>query len=156
MISPRFETEQIGARTDDPRSGSAEPGVLQLLRTLWEQLQVWAEQEFALAKSEVKEKVKVIANGFALVVVALAAATAGLFLVILALAAAVGIAVEALGVETKFAYLIGFTTISFVCLLVGISLFKSAKSRLSAENLKPQRTVESLKQTADWALQKIQ
>ncbi|HLT76803.1 MAG TPA: phage holin family protein [Ferrovibrio sp.] len=130
-------------------TGRASPNrsIADILRDLISQVTTLARKESQLARAEVSEKLGQIAGGLAMIV-------GGAVLLIPALVILLGAAVTALinaGIQPHWAALI----VGGGTLLIGALLLLAGLSRLKAEKLVPNRTLDQLQRDADVAKSQI-
>lgn len=127
--------------------GSPNRSIPDILRDLGSQLTTLARKEGQLARAEVSEKIGQIAGALAMLV-------GGAVLLIPALVILLGAAVTALvnaGIQPHWAALI----VGGGALLIGAILMMAGLSRLKADKLVPNRTIEQLQRDATVAKQQI-
>ncbi len=107
------------------------------------EMSIMVRQEVDLAKTEVTQKARQVAKDIGFMVAGGAMAYAG-FLVLLA---AVAIGLGQLGLPWWLAALI----VALVVLVVGGLLVQSGLKGLKQQDLKPTRTIESLREDKEWA-----
>jgi hypothetical protein len=120
----------------------AEPSVGELVRDASEQLSALMRAEFELAKAELSATVKRAGVGAGFIVVAVGVILLGVPFLLVAFAEGL----VALGLPRWSAYLIVgglFIVMAVVLALVGVQLVRRLR--------KPERTIETVKQTARWA-----
>lgn len=123
--------------TDSERESQS---IIELVRRFSEELLTLFRQEMALATAEISRTLRKLAAGVASIAAGAAVLYAG-FLTLLA-AAVLGLSQV---VEPWLAALI----VGGALTLIGIVLLMVGKKTVEAENLKPQRTVESLREDKD-------
>lgn len=111
-----------------------------LFSDLWRETSTLVHEEAALAKAEISEKVSQIGTGAAAIGVGGAILFAG-FIVLLF--AAVG-AIELL-MQTEHAIWIAPLIVGLVVMIIGYIALNRGRKELKAQNLKPERTMESLR-----------
>lgn len=121
------------------------PGSISSLFTdLWRQSSKLIQQEVSLAKAEASEKVTQVAMGAG----AIAAGGAVLFAGFIVLLGAVVIALEPF-LPPKLAPWLAPAIVGLVVIIIGFIMASAGIKALKAQNLKPTRTVESLRRTGD-------
>jgi uncharacterized membrane protein YqjE len=128
-----------------PADGSSE-SIGSIISGLLKDLQDMVRGEIALARAEVKEDVSVVGKSVAsLAMVAIFGLTGFIFLMLGA--------TYLLNIYMRM--WIAATLVAVVLLLVAAMLGMSGKKKLSAANLKPQQTIDSMKENQEWAKQQI-
>jgi len=117
-----------------------------LLSGLLRDLQEMVRGEVALARAEIKEDVSTAGKGVASLVVAIVLALTGFIFLMLA-------ATYVLNLWMRMWIAAGI--VGVVLLIIGGILTMSAKNKLSATSLKPDQTIDSLKETKTWAQQQM-
>ncbi len=105
-------------------------------------------QEVQLAKAELTQSATEAARGIGMLAAGGAVAYAGLFFVLLA----VVFGLIKAGLEPWLSALI----VGLVVVVIGAILVMRARESLKPANLAPQKTVETLKEDAEWAKEQIQ
>jgi len=135
----RFGT--AGSRGQPPQEGIAP-----LLGDLLKDLQRMVRGEIALARAEVREDVSEAGKGVASMAVAAIVGLTGFIFLMLA-------ATYVLNLWVRMWIAAGIVAV--VLLVIAGILAMSAKAKLSAANLKPEQTIESMKENQEWAKQQI-
>jgi len=123
-----------------------ERSVASLLSDLARNFSLLIRQEVALAKAEAAEKVGQLGMGIGMIAAGGLVAFAGFIVLMFA-----GVYALALVVAPWQAALI----VGGVVTLLGIVLVFVGKSKLSADKLTPQRTIQSIKDDARWAKEQV-
>ena len=123
-----------------------ERSVATLLSDLARDFSLLIRQEVALAKAEASEKVGQLGMGIGMMAAGGFVAFAGLIVLMFA-----GVYALSLVLEPWQAALI----VGGVVTLLGIVLVFVGKSKLSADKLTPQRTIQSIKDDARWAKEQV-
>lgn len=132
-----------------------EPSIGHLLRDLRDETSTLLKQEAALIRSEVSQKVKQAAIDAAKVPAGALIAYAGAVLVLIGISCLLAYALSAAGVPTLLAAFLGFTVIGAIAGGVGFALAKKSASRLAHEDVTPHETIQSARENARWAKEKI-
>ena len=111
-------------------------------------------QEFALARTELGEKVRQAGSGVALLAAGGMILLTALFFLVQALVFAV-VALLELWLPAEVAIWLAPLAVSIVAGLIGWALLAKGRRRLTAESLAPHRTVHSLRQDAELAKEQI-
>ena len=136
------ETRSTRSETGNHNGANGKP-LMGLFSDLWRETSTLVRDEAELAKAELSEKVSQLGTGAAEIAVAGGVVFAG-FLVLLF--AAVG-ALELL-IDSPHALWLAPLIVGLVVMAVGYVLLKRGKSQLSARNLAPERTLQSLRDDA--------
>lgn len=132
-----------------PTGERADEGLIQLLKDLREETTLLIRQEVQLAKTEIGEKVAIIARNCAYL--AVGGLLAYLGLIVLALAAAAGLfaGLRAMNVsELTSVWLAPLAIGLLVAIIGGILVFKAIHT--ITKQPAPKKTVESVKENARW------
>src|SRR5678815_1159207 len=132
--SPRSEIEQLP--TLFSRLGD---DVMQLFNS-----------QLALFKVEIKEEANTYARGITMIAIGAVIATVGLALLNVAIAFAVSTLFAQANFSQPASYALGFVVTGGFYLLVGAIVVMLMKSRLSRQDLVPQRTVQELRKDKQW------
>jgi xanthine/uracil permease len=119
-----------------------------LFSTLTRETSTLLRQEVQLAKAELTESATQAARGIGMLAAGGAVAYAGLLFVLLA----VVFGLIKVGLEPWLASLI----VGLVVVAIGAILVLRARASLKPANLAPQKTVETLKEDAQWAKEQVQ
>ena len=143
MTAPRDLPEgPIEESGDLPSRDDA--SLIALFRRLAEQAQSLVRQEVALAKAEIRESVRDLA-------VAAGVMTAGALMILVSLTVFLVFLVLALGELLGERYWLSSLLIGLLFAICGIVLIVRGQRRLSGSDLVPEKTIESVQETARWA-----
>jgi hypothetical protein len=145
-MTNRDECSPSGERTDE--------GIIELLKDLREETTLLIRQEVQLAKTEIGEKIAIIARNFAYL--AVGGLLAYLGLIVLALAAAAGLfaGLRAMSVSELMSVWLAPLIIGLLIAIVGgILVFKAIRT-ITKQQPTPKKTVESVKDNARWLKQR--
>ena len=132
----------VGAEPVDRQRTDTAESLGTLMGEISRDLSTLMRQELALAKVELKEEAAKASKGAGMLG---AAGFAGyLFIVLLSFAAAYGIG-------SQIGYGWGTLIVAAVWAVIGAVLFVLGRSRLRRVSPKPERTIETLKEDAQWA-----
>jgi uncharacterized membrane protein YqjE len=117
-----------------------------LISGLLEDLQGLVRDEIRLAKAELREDMQTVMRAVAMIAAAAIFALVGLIILLMG--------VSILLSETVRTWL-AFAIVGLAALVLAALLGIIGKNRLSAGNLKPEQTIESMKENKEWANQQI-
>ncbi len=107
------------------------------------EMSVLVRQEIELARTEVTQKAKSVVKDVAMLVIGGVLAFAGLLVLLVAIA----IGIAQLGLTPWLAFLL----VAVATLAIGAILAQQGLKQLKQQDLKPTRTIESLKEDKEWA-----
>jgi predicted phage tail protein len=107
-------------------------------------------QEIALARAEVSQKISTAQAALTSVAIGAAIALAGLFIILQAVVNAV-----AMMLPPNLAPWLAPLLVGAVIAIIGYAMIKGGSSKLQAENMVPQRTVDSLRRDKAVAEEKV-
>jgi len=137
--------DTISASTaDSTRKGNTDRTLVRLFMDLWRETSTLVHDEVELARVEVAEKVDQVSTGIAVIATAAAVLFAG-FLILL-LAAVNGLA---LAMPEESAPWLAPLIIGAVVMIVGFIALNKGRADLKARNLKPERTLESVRRDGE-------
>lgn len=106
--------------------------------------------QLALFKVEIKEEANAYARGITMIAIGAVIATVGFALLNVAIAFAVSTLFAQANFSQPASYALGFVVTGGFYLLVGAIVVMLMKSRLSRQDLVPQRTVQELRKDKQW------
>jgi len=106
--------------------------------------------QLALFKVEIKEEANAYARGVTMIAIGAVIATVGFALLNVAIAFAVSTLFAQANFSQPASYALGFVVTGGFYLLVGAIVVMLMKSRLSRQDLVPQRTVQELRKDKQW------
>jgi uncharacterized membrane protein YqjE len=106
--------------------------------------------QLALFKVEIKEEANAYARGVTMIAIGAVIATIGFALLNVAIAFAVSTLFAQADFSQPASYALGFVVTGGFYLLVGAIVVMLMKSRLSRQDLVPQRTVQELRKDKQW------
>jgi len=112
-------------------------------------------QEVALARAELSEKLSQAGKSAATIAAAGALAYAGLIVGLIGVGHLMHQGLVAMGLSDDTAQWLGFVIVGAIIGLVGWVMLAKAKKNLSAASLRPTETADSLRETKQWAKNKI-
>lgn len=122
-----------------------------LLSELKEEAANLAEQEGRLAVQELRESMASAKQGLMGILFSVTALVVGATFLLISIGLATSAILAALGVPRDFADPLGFALFGMVAVISALILTKYYKQKLAPSALTPTRTMESLKQTYQWA-----
>ena len=131
--------------TPPPQPGAAD-GIGSMLGGLLKDLQDLVRGEVALAKAEIKEDVSTAGKGVAALATAAFFGLTGFIFLMLGLTYLLNIWMR---------MWIAAAIVGLALVLIAAVLGMSGKNKLSASNLKPEQTIDSLKEDQQWAKEQI-
>ncbi|PTY06340.1 phage holin family protein [Opitutaceae bacterium EW11] len=127
-----------------------------LLKALRDETTTLLRQEVTLAKTELSEKVSVVVGNSVKLAIAGFVAYVGALVVLFALADLLAMLFVRAGVDADMATWLARAAVGLVVILVGWAMFVKAKKAISAENLVPEKTLQSVEENKEWAEAKLQ
>jgi uncharacterized membrane protein YqjE len=106
--------------------------------------------QLALFKVEIKEEANAYARGATMIAIGAVIATVGFALLNVAIAFAVSTLFAQANFSQPASYALGFVVTGGFYLVVGAIVVMLTKSRLSKQDLVPQRTVQELRKDKQW------
>lgn len=148
MADDEIRVEPGGAPTPAPASTTGEHGLGELLRELADDSAALLKQEVELAKAEMRENVRAVARDAAMVAAGGAVALVGALVLVAFLVLLLG---DVLADE----YWLGALIVGAVLLAIGGLLAWTNLKSLRRDDLKPDRTIETLKEDKQWVQSEI-
>ena len=127
-----------------------------LLRELVDETRQLFKQEVELAKTEAAEKASVAARNVAFLAGGGMVAFAGAIVLFFGLGILVSWALESAGVQDGLAAWLGPVIVGVVVALVGYILVNKGLKAFKDGSLKPEKTIESLREDKQWTQQRLQ
>jgi uncharacterized membrane protein YqjE len=134
-----------GSRTSSGEAGSQQ-GVGTLVSGVIEDLQALVRGEVQLAKTELKEDAKEIGSGAAMIAVGALVGLVGFIFLMLGVTYLLNKSIE----MWFAAGIVGAVLVAIAAIVA-----MNGKGKLSAANLKPQQTIDSMKENKEWASHQI-
>ena len=134
----------MNPNTDSPHKD--EKSIANLFSDLTREITTLFQQEIDLFKKEISEKVGQTQNGVISLVIGGAVAYAGLLVLLIS---------AVLGLSLFMDGWLAALLVAVVVLIIGFIMIATAKSKLKAQNLLPQKTVAQFKRDQDMARQHI-
>ena len=157
MAAPRTSLTKNGQATDDElatRTPDAE-NLPTLFSRLGDDVMQLFNSQLALFKVEIKEEANAYARGVTMIAIGAVIATIGFALLNVAIAFAVSTLFAQANFSQPASYALGFVVTGGFYLLVGAIVVMLMKSRLSRQDLVPQRTVQELRKDKQWLKNEI-
>lgn len=127
----------------------AEPSLGELLKELAQESSTLLKQEFALAKTEMRQNVRAVGKDAAMLAIGGSVLAVAALVLTAALVALLG---DVLGDE----YWLGALIVGVLYAIIGGVMLSKAKNNLQQEDLKPTATIQTLKEDKRWAQNEVQ
>jgi hypothetical protein len=131
------------------------PSIPSLLRDLRDETTTLLRQEVALAKTELKENASRMGDHAMHIGVGAFVAYAGVIVLLIGLGQLVGILLQRAGVDPNVALWLAPTLLGLLVAIIGWSMVAKAKRGIAHDTLAPTQTIESLKDSKQWASRKL-
>ena len=125
-------------------------GLPSLISRLGEDVMQLFNSQLALFKVEIKEEANAYARGITMIAIGAVIALVGFALLNVAIAFAVSTLFAQANFSQPASYALGFVVTGGFYLIVGAIVVMLMKSRLSKQELVPQRTVQELRKDKQW------
>ena len=133
---------------DGPAPQGAEPSLGELVKLLAQDSATLVRQEMALAKAEMRENLRSYTKDVAMVVVGGVVALIGALVLIAFLVVALGDALDN--------YWLGALIVGVLFVAVGAFMAKKNLNNLKHDDLKPEQTIQTLKEDKQWIQNEMQ
>ena len=127
-----------------------------LLRELFDEARDLFRQELALAKTEATEKASVLGKNVAFIAAGGLVAFAGALLILAALSVLVAWLLQNAGLNAGTAMWLGPLIVGLVVAIVGYILVNKGLKTLKNGSLKPEKTIQSIKEDKEWTQHRLQ
>ena len=127
-----------------------------LLRDLFDEARDLFRQEVALAKTEASEKASMLGKNVAFIAAGGMVAFAGALFILAALSVLFSWLFRNAGLSPEMATLLGPLTVGLIVTIVGYILVQKGLKTLKDGSLKPERTIQSIKEDKEWTQQRLQ
>ena len=127
-----------------------------LIRELFDEARDLFRQEVSLAKTEASEKASVLGRNVAFIAAGGLVAFAGALFILAALSVLLGWALQNAGLSPGAAAWLGPAIVGLVVALTGYILVQKGLKTLKDGSLKPERTIQSIKEDKQWTQQRLQ
>ena len=127
-----------------------------LIRELFDEARDLFRQELALAKTEAAEKASLAGKNAAFVAAGGMVAFAGALLILAALSILLAWGLRNAGLSPEVAMWLGPLLVGLAVAIVGYILVNKGLKTLKDGSLKPERTIQSIKEDKQWTQQRLQ
>ena len=127
-----------------------------LLKELLEETRELFRQEVALAKTEATEKASLLGRNIAYLAIGGFVALAGALFLLAALSVLISWGLESAGLSDGMAAWLGPAIVGLVVAGIGYALIQKAMTTFKNGSLKPELTIESIKEDKQWTQQRLQ
>lgn len=127
-----------------------------LLRELFEEARDLFRQEIALAKTEASEKASVLGRNVAFIAAGGLVAFAGALFILAGLSILLAWALRSAGLSPEAAMWLGPLIVGLIVAIVGYLFVNKGLKTLKDGSLKPERTIQSIKEDKQWTQQRLQ
>lgn len=130
--------------------------IVGLIRDLRDETVTLFKQQVDLAKTEMTEKAAKFGRNAAYLAVGGFVAYAGALFILLGLSLLITWALEKGGLSHEMALWLGPAIVGIIISIIGFALVQKARHTFANESLKPEKTIQSLKEDKIWTQQKFQ
>jgi xanthine/uracil permease len=127
-----------------------------LIRELFDEARDLFRQELALAKTEASEKASLAGKNAAFVAAGGLVAFAGALFILAALSVLLAWGLRNAGLNPEIAMWLGPLIVGLVVAIIGYILVNKGLKTLKDGSLKPERTIQSIKEDKQWTQQRLQ
>ena len=127
-----------------------------LLRELFDEARELFRQEIALAKTEASEKASVLGKNVAFVAAGGLVAFAGALFILAGLSVLLAWVLRNAGLSPETAMWLGPLLVGLVVAIAGYIFVNKGLKTLKNGSLKPERTIQSIKEDKEWTQQRLQ
>mgnify|MGYP003574945702 CR=1 FL=1 len=127
-----------------------------LIRELFDEARDLFRQEVSLAKTEASEKASVLGRNVAFIAAGGLVAFAGALFILGALSVLLAWALQNAGLSEGMAAWLGPAIVGLAVALTGYILVQNGLKTLKDGSLKPERTIQSIKEDKQWTQQRLQ
>ena len=124
---------------------TSETSLLGLIGHFRDEIKILIQEEVALAKTEMSEKMSRFGRNAVSLAIGGVAAFAALIILLASLSSLLSYAFENAGLQRSLAFFIGALIVGGVCGLVGVGFITKARKGFSKESLAPEKTLHTLK-----------
>lgn len=126
-----------------------------LVKQLRDDSSTLIRDEVALAKTEMSEKASVMGRNIASLLIGALVGYSALVILLIGIGSLIAQGLMALGLTWAIAHFLGLTIVAIFVGIVSAILINKALEKLKATSLVPERTVDSLKNTKEFAKDQI-
>ena len=134
---------------------NGETHIVDLVRKLRDDTFSLVSEEVALAKTEISEKLARTGRNIGFLAAGALIASSALMLLFMSLGFLLGDLFERRGSEPCMAAFLGFLIIALIVGVISAILISKALNSLRTDSIKPQKTVQSLREDKQWAQRKL-
>jgi len=150
MAATKQSLTRADGRPDDMAIHQDNESLPNLFGRLGDDVMQLFNSQLALFKVEIKEEANAYARGATMIAIGAVIATVGFALLNVAIAFAVSTLFAQANFSQPASYALGFVVTGGFYLVVGAIVVMLTKSRLSKQDLVPQRTVQELRKDKQW------
>jgi uncharacterized membrane protein YqjE len=150
MAATKESLTRANGRSDEMATPTDNESLPNLFGRLGDDVMQLFNSQLALFKVEIKEEANAYARGVTMIAIGAVIATVGFALLNVAIAFAVSTLFAQANFSQPASYALGFVVTGGFYLLVGAIVVMAMKSRLSRQDLVPQRTVQELRKDKQW------
>ena len=134
---------------------NGETHIVDLVRKLRDDTFSLVSEEVALAKTEISEKLARTGRNIGFLAAGALIASSALMLLFMSLGFLLGDMFERRGMEPGMAAFLGFLVVAVIVGVIAAILVSKALNSLRTDSIKPQKTVQSLREDKQWAQRKL-
>lgn len=150
---PRSSDPETEPRPSNNGSGES---ISSLLGSLRHDVSTWARRELELARREVACRAEEAGRDVLRLAAGLVALVAGGLFLLVALSLAIAAFAHTKGLDAVSSCLVGFSVVGLFVTAIGAVVAILSKKKLSRSGILPDRTARSIRETKNWAKEKIQ
>jgi uncharacterized membrane protein YqjE len=150
MAATKESLTRANGRSDEMATPTDNESLPNLFGRLGDDVMQLFNSQLALFKVEIKEEANAYARGITMIAIGAVIATIGFALLNVAIAFGVSTLFAQANFSQPASYALGFVVTGGFYLLVGAIVVMLMKSRLSKQELVPQRTVQELRKDKQW------
>lgn len=132
-----------------------EASIGDLVKRLRDDSSTLIRDEVALAKTEISEKLTMLARNIGYLVAGALVGYSALILILTAIGSLLAEGLIAMGLPLALAHFVGLALVAIIVGVISAAMVKKALDKLKKETLVPERTIESLKNDKEFAKQQI-
>ena len=150
MAATKESLTRANGRSDEMATPTDNESLPNLFGRLGDDVMQLFNSQLALFKVEIKEEANAYARGITMIAIGAVIALVGFALLNVAIAFAVSTLFAQANFSQPASYALGFVVTGGFYLIVGAIVVMLMKSRLSKQELVPQRTVQELRKDKQW------